>query len=115
MMKEFLKQKLGVEKFIKTINLVESFEKFGESEICQILAIIGKENKDCIKIIQYITVSTPNSSSSPASQTSTQTSVGPKSLNTLKFNRIHNRAKSFQDVSNEDTSSCSSENTYTKV
>lgn len=34
MMKEFLKQKLGVEKFIKTINLVESFEKFGESEIC---------------------------------------------------------------------------------
>ena len=75
MMKEFLKQKLGVEKFVKAISLVETFEKIGESEMCQLLAVIGKENSDLIKIFQYIkNVSTPNSSSSPASQNSTQTS-----------------------------------------
>jgi len=34
MMKEFLRQKLGMELFEKAVGLIETFDKFQESEVC---------------------------------------------------------------------------------
>ena len=45
---EFLKKKLGLEIYEKVNTMIEGFEVFGESEVCQILSVIGKDNKDCI-------------------------------------------------------------------
>ena len=57
---EFLKKKLGLEIYEKVNTMIEGFEIFGESEVCQILSVIGKDNKDCIQIIWYLkTIQTP--------------------------------------------------------
>lgn len=51
---EFLKKKLGLEIYEKANSLLSSFEAFGESEVCKIMSVIGKENKDCIQIFKFL-------------------------------------------------------------
>ena len=87
----FLKQKLGGEKYEWVISFVEGIEHFGESEQIKILAIIGSENKECLKFLHYLK-SESGCSSSPVSQNSTRPS---NYMRNMALNKNHFRAKSF--------------------